>query len=231
MTPGTDVATRQGLVGTALEKNYGPVPALRGVSVTLAPGEIVAITGPSGSGKSTLLHCLAGIVRPDAGAVEFGGQRVDGLSESDRSRLRRSRFGILFQFGQLIPELTAEENVALPLLLAGQPRARAMAIARRWLDAFAVGELAGGRPGQLSGGQGQRVAMARAMVTDPEVVFADEPTGSLDSLAGEQVLTALVRAARETATAVAIVTHDARVAAYADREVSLRDGRLDGDGR
>ncbi|MFD6416124.1 ABC transporter ATP-binding protein [Streptomyces sp. NPDC060194] len=217
------------LIARALRKSYGRTPALRGASLALGPGEILAVTGASGSGKSTLLHCLAGILTPDEGTVLFAGDRLDSLDESRRSALRRSDFGIVFQFGQLIPELTALDNVSLPLLLAGASRGDARAAAGEWLERFGVrgqGEL---RPGEMSGGQAQRVATARALVTGPRIVFADEPTGALDSLAGEQVMTALVHAARESGAAVVLVTHDARVAAYADREVRVVDGLVEGD--
>ncbi|MHC0433072.1 ABC transporter ATP-binding protein [Streptomyces sp. O3] len=209
-----------------LTKSYGRTGALRGASVELAAGEILAVTGASGSGKSTLLHCLAGIVTPDQGTVVYERRRVDQLSEADRTLLRRTDFGVVFQFGQLIPELTALDNVALPLLLAGTARAAARARADAWLERFGVRGQAELRPGELSGGQGQRVALARALVTEPKAVFADEPTGALDSLAGEQVMTALVHTAREAGTSVLLVTHDAQTAAYADREVELRDGAV-----
>ncbi|MFE1327200.1 ABC transporter ATP-binding protein [Streptomyces sp. NPDC058735] len=212
------------LTASGLTKTHGRTPALRGASLQLAAGEILAVTGPSGSGKSTLLHCLAGIVHPDQGAVTYDGRRLEELPEKRLSELRRTEFGVVFQFGQLVPELTALDNVALPLLLAGTDRARARARAGAWLERFGVrgqGEL---RPGGMSGGQAQRVALARALVTGPRVVFADEPTGALDSLSGEQVMTALVRTARATGASVLLVTHDAQVAAYADREVQLRDG-------
>jgi putative ABC transport system ATP-binding protein len=184
----------------------------------------VAVTGASGSGKSTLLHCLAGIDVPEAGEVHYDGQRLDVMSERDRSVLRRGPFGIVFQFGQLVPELTAEENVALPLLLGGRKRDVSLTAARAWMDRFDVADLAGARPAQLSGGQSQRVAVARALVSEPRVVFADEPTGALDSLAAEQVLGQLLRVVRESGTTVVLVTHDARVAAYADREITVHDG-------
>jgi putative ABC transport system ATP-binding protein len=194
------------------------------MSLTIAAGEVVAVTGASGSGKSTLLHCLAGITVPEAGEVHYDGTRLDSMSERERSVLRRGPFGIVFQFGQLVPELTAEENVALPLLLARHKRDASMTAARAWLDRFDVADLAGARPAQLSGGQSQRIAVARALVTEPRVVFADEPTGALDSLAAEQVLGQLLRVVRESGTTVVLVTHDARVAAYADREVTVHDG-------
>ncbi|MFJ9035765.1 ABC transporter ATP-binding protein [Streptomyces sp. NPDC102406] len=212
------------LAAEGLTKSYGSTPALRGASVAVRAGEILAVTGASGSGKSTLLHCLAGIVRPDAGTVTYAGTPLDGYDEERLSALRRTDFGIVFQFGQLIPELTALDNVALPLLLAGRPRAVAHNEADAWLERFGMRGRRELRPGELSGGQAQRVALARALVTAPKVVFADEPTGALDTLATEQVLTSLVHTVRETHTAVVLVTHEAQVAAYADREVSLRDG-------
>ncbi|MEU4713005.1 ABC transporter ATP-binding protein [Micromonospora purpureochromogenes] len=211
-------------------KAYGPTPALRGVTLDVAEGEIVAVTGPSGCGKSTLLHCLAGILRPDAGQVVWRGERIDTWSEADRSRLRRTEFGVLFQFGQLVAELTAAENVALPLLLAGTGRREARVAALGWLDRLGVAEVADVRPGEMSGGQQQRCATARALVTEPRVLFADEPTGALDTLSGEQVLTQLVRLARQQRTSVVLVTHEPRIAAYADREVMLRDGAVDASG-
>ncbi|TGZ18022.1 macrolide ABC transporter ATP-binding protein [Streptomyces sp. S816] len=212
------------LAGLDLVKAHGRTPALRGASIALAAGEILAVTGASGSGKSTLLHMLAGIVRPDEGSVSYAGQRLDRLPEQRLTELRRTEFGVVFQFGQLIPELTAVDNVGLPLLLAGTSRTEARRRAGEWLERFGVREQEELRPGQLSGGQAQRVALARALVTGPKVVFADEPTGALDSLAGEQVMTALVRTARAADTAVLLITHDAQVAAYADREVRLSDG-------
>jgi putative ABC transport system ATP-binding protein len=214
----------------AVVKSHGPTPAVRGISVGMEEGEIVAITGPSGCGKSTLLHVMAGILRPDAGEVTYRGERIDAWSEARRSTLRRRDFGVLFQFGQLVAELPSLDNVALPLLLAGARRREAMTAARGWLERFGVADLAGQRPGEMSGGQQQRVALARALVTEPRVVFADEPTGALDTLAGEAVLGHLVRVARTQGTTVVLVTHDATVAAYADREIRLRDGLLDGDG-
>jgi putative ABC transport system ATP-binding protein len=209
-----------------LTLSFGETPALRGASVSIAAGELLAVMGPSGSGKSTLLHCLAGILVPDAGEVRFAGRRVDTMREPDRSELRRRRFGFVFQFGQLVPELTAEENVALPLLLNGVGRAEALGQARGWFDRLDLGGMEQRRSGELSGGQAQRVALARGLVAEPDVVFADEPTGSLDSLAGEQVMELLVGAARDQGTTVVLVTHDPRVAAYADREIVVRDGKV-----
>ena len=207
-----------------LVKSFGETPALRGASLTVRQGEIVAVMGPSGSGKSTLLHCLAGILVPEQGEVWFGGQRLDTLSDERRSALRRDRFGFVFQSGQLVPELTAEENVALPLLLSGTRRGPAMTAARDWFGTLGLDGLERRRSGELSGGQAQRVALARGMVARPEVLFTDEPTGALDSVSGELVMDLLTAAAREHGTTVVLVTHDARVAAYADREVVVRDG-------
>ncbi|WP_155370186.1 ABC transporter ATP-binding protein [Catellatospora vulcania] len=212
------------LVGTDLFKMYGTTPALRGSSLTVRAGEIVAVMGSSGSGKSTLLHCLAGIVRPDDGTVVYAGREISAMSDVERSALRRRDFGFVFQFGQLVPELTCVENVALPLRLDGVRRKEAERRSREWLDRLEVGDVAGKLPGQISGGQGQRVAVARALVTEPKVVFADEPTGALDSLNGERVMQLLGQAARDTGAAVVLVTHEPRVAAYADREVVVRDG-------
>jgi putative ABC transport system ATP-binding protein len=206
--------------------SFGSTQALRGASLGVRRGEIVAVMGPSGSGKSTLLHCLAGILVPDQGEVSYGGQRLDTLSDDRRSALRRDRFGFVFQSGQLVPELTAEENVALPLLLSGTRRGPAMTAARQWFAALGLDGLERRRSGELSGGQAQRVALARGLVADPEVLFADEPTGSLDSVSGELVMELLTAAAREHGTTVILVTHDARVAAYADREVVVRDGKV-----
>jgi len=226
-----DDASGPVLEATGLVKRFGQTEALRGVDVSVRSGEILAVMGPSGSGKSTLLHCLAGILAPDEGTVVFDGARIDRLSESERSRLRRTAFGFVFQFGQLVPELPAVENAALPLLLNGQSRATALRTAEAWLDRLGLEGLAGRRPGELSGGQAQRVAIARALVIGPRVVFADEPTGSLDSLAGEQVMNHLTDASRSEGVAVILVTHEPRVAAYADREIVVRDGRISGDGR
>ncbi|PWR07349.1 macrolide ABC transporter ATP-binding protein [Micromonospora sicca] len=206
--------------------SFGSTPALRGASLSVDPGEIVAVMGPSGSGKSTLLHCLAGILVPDAGEIRLDGRRLDTMNEQERSVLRRDRFGFVFQFGQLVPELTAEENVALPLLLGGVRRTAAFQEARPWFERLGLAGLERRRSGELSGGQAQRVALARGLVARPNVLFADEPTGALDSLTGEQVMDLLVACAREQGTTVVLVTHEARVAAYADRQVIVRDGKV-----
>jgi putative ABC transport system ATP-binding protein len=204
--------------------SFGETPALRGANLTVARGEVLAVMGPSGSGKTTLLHCLAGILTPDSGQIWFAGTRLDTLREQERSALRRDRFGFVFQFGQLVPELSAEENVALPLLLGGMRRVQALEAARPWFERLGLGGTERHRSGEMSGGQAQRVALARGLVAQPEVLFADEPTGSLDSLTGELVMELLTDAARQQGTTVVLVTHEPRVAAYADREVVVRDG-------
>lgn len=215
------------LEGRNLRKAFGRTEALRGASLSVAESEVVAVTGPSGSGKSTLLLCLAGVLRPETGEVSYSGQRLDQLSEKDRTRLRRREFGLVLQFGQLVPELTAVQNVALPLLLERHDKAAAMQAARSWLERLGALDMADALPGEMSGGEAQRVAIARALVTGPKVIFADEPTGALDTVSGEQVLEALLSTARETSATVVLVTHDNRVAANADREVVLRDGAVD----
>src|SRR6266849_10816757 len=202
-----------------LSLSFGQTPALRGASLGVRQGEIVAVMGPSGSGKSTLLHCLAGILVPEEGEVWFDGQRLDTLGDDRRSAMRRDRFGFVFQSGQLVPELTAEENVALPMLLSGTRRGPAMTAARKWFGTLGLDGLEHRRSGELSGGQAQRVALARGLVAGPEVLFADEPTGSLDSVSGELVMDLLTAAAREHGTPVILVTHAAR-------EVVVRDGRV-----
>ena len=213
------------LTAQDLRKTYGPTVALDGAEFSIHPGEIVAVMGPSGSGTSTLLHCLAGLVPPDSGSILYNGREMAGMSDAVRSLLRRSYFVFVFQFGQLVPELTCVENVALPMRLSGTSRKDAERTALSWMERLEVDDLAGKRPGEISGGQGQRVAVARALVTNPRVLFADEPTGALDSLNGERVMELLTEAARSTNAAVVLVTHEARVAAYSDREIVVRDGR------
>ncbi|MBB5855233.1 ABC transporter ATP-binding protein [Amycolatopsis umgeniensis] len=213
------------LQGLGLHKAFGPDQALAGAGLTLEAGEIVAIMGPSGSGKSTLLHCLSGIVRPDRGQVLYRGRELASMSDAERSALRRTEFGFVFQFGQLVPELTCLENVALPLRLGGIKRRPAERLARDWLDRLEVGDSDDSLPGQVSGGQSQRVAMARALITEPSVIFADEPTGALDTLSGELVMRLLSETAKQTNAAIVLVTHEPRVAAYSDREIIVRDGR------
>lgn len=208
----------------ALRKSFGRDEALRGASLSIGAGEVLALTGPSGSGKSTLLLCLAGVLRPEAGSVTFRGQQLEDLSESTRTRLRRREVGLVLQFGQLVPELSALHNVMVPLLLEGHARAAARTAARGWLERVGGKELLDAVPGELSGGEAQRVAMARALVTGPSLVLADEPTGALDTVSGEALMEVLLTEARSTGAAVVVVTHDNRIAAFADREVALRDG-------
>ncbi len=212
------------LAARGLVHRFGATVALAGVDVALADGESLAVMGPSGSGKSTLLHVLAGILVPTSGVVTLGGREVQGLSEKDRSLLRRSRYGFVFQFGQLLSELSALENVALPAMLTGATRTDAEAAAGQWLAALGLAGAEGRRPGELSGGQAQRVAVARALITRPEVVFADEPTGSLDQTTGHDVMKLLVESTQAVGASLVVVTHDADVAAWCDRRIDMRDG-------
>ncbi|WP_395727056.1 ABC transporter ATP-binding protein [Nakamurella sp.] len=213
------------LAAMDVHRSFGPTEALRGADLTVEAGEIVSVIGPSGSGKSTLLHCAAGILPVDSGTVTFDGVDLSTLSDRERSRLRLSEFGFVFQFGRLIPELTCRDNVAVPLRLSGRGRRDARAIADEWLGRLAVDDVADRRPGEASGGQAQRVALACALATEPRVIFADEPTGALDSMQGEAVMRLLTTTVRHTGAALVLVTHEPRIAAYADREVLVRDGR------
>jgi putative ABC transport system ATP-binding protein len=214
------------LAGHGLVKKYGSTTALAGVDVEVGERDSLAIMGPSGSGKSTLLHTLAGIIRPDGGEVLLRGVRIDKLGENRLSALRRKRFGFVFQSGQLLPELPAEENVALPLMLEGTPRRQAVDRARRWFAPLGLDGLERRRPGQLSGGQAQRVAIARALAVEPDVVFADEPTGALDQTTSTEVVRLLTSVTREQGAALVMVTHDADVAAHCGRILQVRDGRI-----
>jgi putative ABC transport system ATP-binding protein len=210
-----------------LRLSFGLTEALRGIDLDVRAGEMLAVMGPSGSGKSTLLHVLAGVLVPSEGSVEYNGQRISAMGEAARARLRLTEFGFVFQFGQLLPDLSAIDNVTIPLLLTGVPRSKALAQARESLAGLGLAEHAEKRPTQLSGGQAQRIALAVSiLITRPRVVFADEPTGSLDSLAAEHVMRMLTASARHSGTTLVIVTHEARTAAWADREVVVRDGRI-----
>ncbi|MFI6029082.1 ABC transporter ATP-binding protein [Amycolatopsis magusensis] len=215
------------LSGRGLVKRYGAQYALAGVDIDVRAGEAIAIVGPSGSGKTSLLHVLAGILKADDGAILLGGKRVDQLSETKRSELRRSEFGFVFQSGMLVAELTAEENAALPRLLAGTGRKEAITAARGWLARLGLAGKEQRRPGELSGGEAQRVAIARALAHQPKVIFADEPTGALDTRTGRDTMSALLASAAETGAAVIVVTHDRELAESMPRTVAIRDGRID----
>lgn len=219
----------ESLTATQLVKTYGAVHALAGVDLTIAAGERVAIMGPSGSGKSTLLHCLSGILTPDSGTVHLGQLDVTAQSDADRSRLRRDRFGFVFQDGQLVDELTATENAAFPLLLAGWTRRAAHERATHTLDQLGLAHMGTRKPGEMSGGQTQRVAIARALVHEPAVVFADEPTGSLDQATGHEAMQLLTSICSMSGASLIVVTHDRKVATWCDRLVEIRDAVLHDD--
>ena len=216
------------ITASGLTKSFGPTHAVRGIDLEVQRGEVLAVMGPSGSGKSTLVHLLAGVLAPDTGSVQLDGTELTTLSADARAQLRLERIGFVFQFGQLLPDLTALDNVALPLLMQGVGKRAARKRAWAGLDQLGLADQAEKVPGKMSGGQAQRVAIARALVTKPAVLFADEPTGSLDSMAAENVLNAMLEVVRSTGTTVVLITHDARTAAYADREIVVRDGRISG---
>ncbi|MET7781118.1 MULTISPECIES: ABC transporter ATP-binding protein [Streptomyces] len=205
----------------------GVVTALDEVSLAFPGGTFTAVMGPSGSGKSTLLQCAAGLDRPTSGSVTVGGTDLTKLSETGLTLLRRERIGFVFQAFNLLPSLTAEQNVALPLRLAGRRPTRARV--REVLEQVGLGDRARHRPAELSGGQQQRVALARALITRPEVLFGDEPTGALDSRTGREVLSLLRAMVSDERRTIVMVTHDPVAAAYADRVVFLVDGRVDGE--
>jgi putative ABC transport system ATP-binding protein len=205
---------------------YGPTQALRDVSLTVAPGEVLAVTGPSGSGKSTLLLLAAGVLRAQTGRVTVGGSELSELNEAARARLRRRSIGLVLQFGQLVPDLPLLDNVALPLLLEGHEPRGARAAAAGWLDRVGLDVDPALLPAALSGGQAQRAAIARALISGPAVVLADEPTASLDPVAGRELLDLLVDTTIAAGGAVVVVSHDNVVAARADRELRLAGGAV-----
>jgi putative ABC transport system ATP-binding protein len=216
------------VAATGLVRRYGEgdtaVEALRGVSLEIDAGRMTAIMGPSGSGKSTLMHLLAGLDSPTEGSIVLAGTEITGLSEKKLTMLRRETIGFVFQFFNLLPMLTAEENVTLPLAIAGEKPDEAWL--EELLDAVGIADRRSHRPAELSGGQQQRVAVARALVTRPKVLFADEPTGNLDSGSSKEVLSMLRHAADEWGQTIVMVTHDAGAAAMADRILFLADGRI-----
>lgn len=212
-----------------IKKAYGKTHALRGASLRVKKGEVLAIMGPSGSGKSTLLHSLAAIISVDSGEIRLNGKRIDKLPDDKRSILRRTMFGFVFQFGQLVPELTVEDNVALPLLLNKKDKKEAYKKAKRWIAEVGLSGKENNLPGELSGGQAQRIAIARAMVIEPQILFADEPTGSLDTFNSEKVMELFIKTAKEHGATVIMVTHEPSIAAYADREIVVRDGKIVGE--
>jgi putative ABC transport system ATP-binding protein len=226
-TDGTIVSCRE------IQRRYGEgqaaVDALRGVSIDFPRGQLTGIVGPSGSGKSTLMHILAGLDRPTAGTVSIDGSEITSLDDKELTQLRRDKLGFVFQFFNLVPVLTAEENIALPVRIASRD------VDRAWLDGLLrtvdLTDRRTHRPSELSGGQQQRVAIARALMSKPAVVFADEPTGNLDSKSGADVLDLLRKSVDDFDQTVVIVTHDPRVASYADRVVVLADGQVVHDGR
>ena len=225
----TPTTTTTILHTSTLTKHYGATRALDGVSIAFAEGTSTAIMGASGSGKTTLLHLLAGIIAPDQGAVTYAHSEISRLSDADRSRLRREQFGFVFQQGLLVPELTAAENVALALMLNGMSKREALIPASQWLAALGLGGMEARRIGELSGGQAQRVAIARSQVTGARIVFADEPTGALDSTTSAEVMDALLGSTVGQGRTLVVVTHDPSVAARCQRVVTLSDGRIIGD--
>ena len=209
-----------------ITKSFPQQRVLEGISLTVGDGESVAIMGPSGSGKSTLLHCMSGVLVPDQGEVLFDGHDVAAMSDAERSRLRLEHFGFIFQDGQLLPELTATENVALPQIMRGVSRAEAHAEAIDMLTRLGLGAFVDRYPGQLSGGQVQRVAIARALAGPPSVVFADEPTAALDQATGHEVMQQIVAIAQKFGVTLVLVTHDPKIADWCSRRVEIRDGLI-----
>ncbi|MGX0628994.1 putative ABC transport system ATP-binding protein [Corynebacterium afermentans] len=209
-----------------ITKSFTQQRVLEGISLTVSDGESVAIMGPSGSGKSTLLHCMSGVLVPDQGEVLFDGHDVAAMSDAERSRLRLEHFGFIFQDGQLLPELTATENVALPQIMRGVSRSQAHDEAIDMLTRLGLGAYVDRYPGQLSGGQGQRVAIARALAGPPSVVFADEPTAALDQATGHEVMQQIVAVCQKFGVTLVVVTHDPKIADWCSRRVEIRDGLI-----
>ena len=209
-----------------ITKSFPQQRVLEGISLTVGDGESVAIMGPSGSGKSTLLHCMSGVLVPDQGEVLFDGRDVAAISDAERSRLRLEHFGFIFQDGQLLPELTATENVALPQIMRGVSRSQAHKDAVDMLTRLGLGAYVDRYPGQLSGGQGQRVAIARALAGPPSVVFADEPTAALDQATGHEVMQQIVAVCQKFGVTLVVVTHDPKIADWCSRRVEIRDGLI-----
>ena len=216
------------LLVNAVSKSYGERAVLHEATFSVAAGERVALTGPSGSGKTTLLNCLGGVDRPDAGTITLLGRRIDELSSDGLARLRREQVGTVFQFFHLLPTLTAAENIELPLQLNGVPPAERSARIAAALARVGLGARADALPAQLSGGEQQRIAIARALIHRPALILADEPTGNLDSANGENILQLLRELTDETQTALVLVTHSAEAAAICHRQIHLRDGRIVG---
>ena len=216
---------------TDITKDFGGGPVLAGISLDIEPGELVAVMGPSGSGKSTLLHCMSGVLTPTHGSVRYGDEELSALSDTPRSRTRLRNFGFVFQDGQLLPELSNVDNVALPAMLNGMGRGAARRRAMELLDQLGLGGLADRRPAQVSGGQAQRVTIARALVANPGVVFADEPTGALDQSTGHEVMQMLTTIVRQSGASLVMVTHDPKVADWMQRRVEIRDGIIHDDRR
>ncbi len=213
-----------------LVKIYGhgatAVHALRGINLTIQPGEFVAVMGPSGCGKSTLLHLIGGLDRPTSGLVIVDGEDLTQLSDDQVTALRRRKMGFIFQFFNLIPVLNALENAALPMILDGTRSDEALKRAREWLERVGLGQRLNHKPSELSGGEQQRVAIARALASDPAIILADEPTGNLDSRASEEIAMLLRQISSDWGRTILLVTHDPRIAAYADRIVFLKDGQI-----
>jgi putative ABC transport system ATP-binding protein len=231
MTPDAGLERAAGsplpVVVSAVEHSYGSTPSLRGVAFTARRGEAIAVTGPSGCGKSTLLHVCAGLLRPQTGRVEIFGHDLAARDEAALARMRRRTLGIVLQYGQLVPDMSLVDNVALPLVLEGRKRAHAEETARLWLSRVGLADVQKATPAQVSGGQAQRAAIARALVTTPLVVFADEPVASLDAPGSEEMMQLLLNHVRDYDTTLVFVTHDNTVVARADREIRLRDGRVE----